>query len=196
MPRLVLGSEFFLDFPRWQALRESVIPELLARRATLRAWSAGCHRGKEPYSLAIVLDELAPDGGHHLLATDHDPELVAVASDGGPFLERDVGRLTPGQHARYLDPGDPPFFVNETLRRSVTFQTHDLRSDPYEDDFDLILYRDVEPFFTSSVNADVHARLFGALRPGGVMFVGSTDTVPCAQEIGFRPRGTSFFQRP
>ncbi|MDA0161279.1 hypothetical protein OM076_13460 [Solirubrobacter ginsenosidimutans] len=195
MPRVVVGSEFFLDLDRWQTLERTILPELVARRPALRAWSAGCHLGKEPYSLAILLDELAPGGGHDLMATDFDARLVERARAGGPFSEHDVDRVSAEQRARYFAPGGPPFSVAPWLVSTIAFGTHDLRRDPYASDFDLILYRDVQPFFDDAVNRDVLRRLSAALRDGGVLFVGSTDTVRDPASLGLRPREPGFFVR-
>jgi chemotaxis protein methyltransferase CheR len=195
MPRLVVCSEFFLDLERWQALRDRVLPDLLARRSALRVWSAGCHVGKEPYSLAIMLDEESPGGDHMLLATDNDADHLGRARAGGPFSEQDVSQLTAAQRTRYLQPGGPPYVVVDRLVRRVRFEPHDLRTDPYESDFDLILYRDVEPFFCREQRDGIHARLAAALRPGGVLFVGSTESIPQATEIGLASAGRSLFRR-
>ena len=56
----VRESYFFRDPSLFAALLAHVLPELLARRERLVVWSAGCATGEEPYSLAIVLHELAP----------------------------------------------------------------------------------------------------------------------------------------
>lgn len=190
MPRVVVGSEFFLDHDRWQALRG-----LLAPGAAVDAWSAGCHTGKEPYSLAILLEEVAPGAAHRILATDADPGLLARARAGGPFPEAQVGRLTPEQRGRYLEPGGPPHFVRRALISRVTFEVHDVREAPARSGLDLILFRDVEPFFSTDESTAAYARLHSALRPGGLLFVGSTDAVPGAGEIGLEPIEHGFYRR-
>jgi len=189
VPRVVVGSEFFLDHDRWHALRR-----LLPAGTAIDAWSAGCHTGKEPYSLAILLDEIAPGAAHSILATDSDPGLVARARAGGPFTEAQVRRLDPGQRARYLEPGGPPHFVRRELISRVTFEVHDVREAPART-FDLILFRDVEPFFTSGESTAAYARLHAALRPDGLLFVGSTDAVPGAEGIGLERVERGFYRR-
>jgi chemotaxis protein methyltransferase CheR len=77
-------SEFFRDPERWQALRTQVLPDLLKEalrtnppRGGLRIWSAGCSIGPEPYTLAILLDEIAPGRDHTIVATDLDQGALA-----------------------------------------------------------------------------------------------------------------------
>jgi chemotaxis protein methyltransferase CheR len=173
--RIVANSQFFLDLDLWKVLRQRFLPELLKHRQSLRVWSAGCHVGKEPFSLAILLNEISSDEPHRLLATDFNPDLLEKARAGGPFTEKDVENLTAAERERYLQAGGPPFFVQDGLIRAIEFQQHDLRSDTFEDDFDLILYRDVEPFFTAEENRTIYEKLYAALRPHGLVFVGSVD---------------------
>ena len=76
-------SEFFRDADRFRHLEKQVLPGLLAGRPNPRIWSAGCSIGAEPYSLAILLEELAPRGAHRIVATDVDRtvlDLVGAAT--------------------------------------------------------------------------------------------------------------------
>ena len=132
---------------------------------------------------------------HRILATDSDPGLVARARAGGPFPEAQVGRLEPEQRSRYLEPGGPPHFVRRELISRVIFEVHDVREDPVRSGFDLILFRDVEPFFTTAESTGAYTRLHAALRPGGLLFVGSTDAVPGAEDIGLDRVERGFFRR-
>jgi chemotaxis protein methyltransferase CheR len=189
-------SQFFLNPDHWQVLQYQLLPRLLESRPSLRIWSAGCHLGKEPYGLAMILDELDPARKHYILATDRDQVLLTRARAGGPFTDRDIEQLSPRQGARYLQVGGPPFFVTDRLMRMVNFRQHDLLADRFESNFDLILYRDVEPFFTPSVGHRLHLKFFEALRPGGVLFIGSTDTIPHWQDIGFHRYNAALYHRP
>src|SRR5262245_44712847 len=51
-------SSFFRDSERYGHLQTAILPALLHYRPSLRIWSAGCSRGHEPYSLAMVLTEM------------------------------------------------------------------------------------------------------------------------------------------
>lgn len=188
-------SAFFRDPEHWQALRQHILPELLRVRPCLHLWSAGCSVGPEPYSLAMLLDELTPGRRHYLLATDLDRGALAKARARGPFTLEDVQHVSPSQRARYFEPGGPPFFVREELARHVDFREHNLLADPFEDDFDLIVCRNVVIYFTEEAKGKLYRRFHAALRPGGVLFVGGTEIVPQAQALGFRSWGMSFYQK-
>jgi len=102
-------SAFFRDPERWKSLAEMVLPRLLKESLGrvgsengLRIWSAGCSIGAEPYTLAILLDEMAPRRRHSILATDYDLGALNKARQGGPYTAEEIQNLTPAQ--RCLSP--------------------------------------------------------------------------------------------
>jgi chemotaxis protein methyltransferase CheR len=202
-------SSFFRDPERWLTLRQKVVPDLLesaARRERargnalpvphLRIWSAGCSIGMEPYSLAILLEELTSSRRHYLLATDLDRGALAKARARGPYTPDEVNNMSAPQRAKHFQPGGPPFFIAETLAKRVEFRELDLLADAFAPDMDLIVCRNVVIYFTEEAKAMLYRRFFEALRPGGVLFVGGTEVISHSSEIGFRSYGISFYQRP
>jgi chemotaxis protein methyltransferase CheR len=195
VPRVVITSAFFRDGDHWEGLARTVLPELLAARSPLRLWSAGCHQGQEPYSLAILLDELTPGVGHRLLATDRDEGALSRARGRGPFDRSDLGELSPARRERYFEGGGPPFFLAEGIARRVEFCRHDLVSDACEADFDLVLYRNVETTFDPPVSGHVLRKVCAALRPGGVLFVGAMDAVAPLEGLGLVRIDRAFYRK-
>jgi chemotaxis protein methyltransferase CheR len=188
-------SSFFRDPERWAALRQTILPGLLRERPRLRVWSAGCSIGPEPYSLAILLDELSPGRAHSLLATDLDRGALTRARARGPYTADDVQNVTAAQRQHYFEPGGPPFHVRDSLARRVAFRELNLLADPFEADFDLIVCRNVVIYFTEAAKAGLYRKFHDALRPGGVLFVGGTEIVPRAGDLGLRSSGISFYRR-
>jgi chemotaxis protein methyltransferase CheR len=192
-------SAFFRDPERWQALRTEVIPDLLGQAGLgrgLRVWSAGCSNGQEPYSLAMLLDEVAPGRRHTIYATDLDRGALARAQARGPYPAEDLRNLTPAQMTRYVEPKtEGPYFVKPSLVAPVTFREHNLLRDPLESSLDLILCRNVVIYFTDEAKQSLYRRFAAALRPGGVLFVGGTEVLPRPPELGFRSRGISFYSK-
>ncbi len=194
-------TEFFRDPERWAALRRDVLPRLLAeaerdpqKRGSLRVWSAGCSVGVEAYTLAILLEEVAPGKPHYLLASDLDRGALAKAKAGGPYLAEEARNLTPEQRIRFLSP-TPPFYVKPEVARRVTFCEQNLLNDPFESNFDLIVCRNVIIYFTNEAKTLLYRKFHQALRPGGVLFLGGTEIMPRPAELGFRNAGISFYVR-
>jgi chemotaxis protein methyltransferase CheR len=189
-------SAFFRDPERWRDLRERVFPNLLATRRQLRVWSAGCSLGQEAYTLAILLDEVAPHRAHTLLATDLDRGALKHAQAHGPYAAQDLQHLTPGQLTKYFEPGAPPLHIARALARRLTFREHNLLADQFEGDFDLIVCRNVVIYFTDAGKMQLYQKFFDALRPGGVLFIGGTEFISQAAQLGFHNLGLSFYQKP
>jgi chemotaxis protein methyltransferase CheR len=202
-------SSFFRDPERWQTLRQKVVPDLLESTAQrerakgsalpvshLRVWSAGCSIGMEPYSLAMLLEELTPNRRHHILASDLDRGALAKARGRGPYTADEVQNVNPAQRAKFFQPGGPPFFVTETLAKRVEFRELDLLANDFVPGMDLIVCRNVVIYFTEEAKSKLYRRFFEALRPGGVLFVGGTEVISHSNDIGFRSYGISFYQRP
>lgn len=195
-------SSFFRDVERWQELRKILagvlLPVALERgtgRAGVKVWSAGCSIGAEPYSLAILLEELACPFRHSLLATDIDRSALEKARRRGPYTAEEIQNLSPEQRQAYLEPEGPPYFVRQRLATKVEFYEHDLLVDPFPVQLDLIVCRNVVIYFTSEAKETLYRRFYEALRPGGFLFVGATEIIPQSRSFGFEGYSISFYQK-
>jgi chemotaxis protein methyltransferase CheR len=167
-----------------------------ARGGALRVWSAGCSYGAEPYSLAILLCELAPRAPHEIRATDIDRTVLARAREGR-FSAQDLRSVTPSRRSRWFEdaPGGGAQAVDE-LRRAIRFSHLDLLRDPYPRGCDLIVCRNVVIYFNEDAKDRLYAGFFEALRPGGILFVGSTERINRPEVMGWEKAGTFFYRRP
>jgi chemotaxis protein methyltransferase CheR len=189
-------SSFFRDTEKYKYLREVIFPELLRTNPKLRVWSAGCSRGQEPYSLAMMLAELTGDfKRHYILATDLDRSALDGAQAGGPYPADDVTNVSDTLQKRYFTVKDGKYWVKEDLQSRITFRQHNLLADSFEKNFDLIVCRNVVIYFTAPVKDTLYKNFCNALRPGGIMFVGGTEIVPKAAELGLATAGISFYRR-
>jgi chemotaxis protein methyltransferase CheR len=195
-------SEFFRDADRWQTLKDQVIPDLLKEnqqqrlgKAGLKIWSAGCSTGQEPYTLGIIMDEVAPQLDHHILASDLDRGALQKAQARGPYTVEDLRGVSAERRLKYFEPAGPPFFVKEKTGRMIKFRELNLLLDSFETNFDLIVCRNVIIYFTNEANAELYKHFQSALRPGGILFLGGTEVIPRPAEIGLRSQGISFYVR-
>lgn len=195
-------SEFFRNPEKFEEVRSRILPLLLEHRPNLKVWSAGCSNGSEPYTLSILLDEVAPGGDHQILATDLDEEILKVAR-AGRYPERDLKAVTPERLQKYFVPvngvetplGGRTYQVRPQVQRRVTFRQHNLLRDDFGQDFDLIVCRNVVIYFTEPVKDRLYRRFWEALRPGGVLFVGGTESILNAREIGFETYLPFFYRK-
>lgn len=195
-------TEFFRDTDKWDQLQNRILPELFKEAAQLypmgtglKVWSAGCSIGAESYSLAILLDELSRGRKNFLLATDLDRGALTKAQAGGPYTEEDVKNISPARRTNYLKTAGAPHHIADKLIKQITFREHNLLSDPYEKNLDLIVCRNVVIYFTAEAKDYIFKNFQAALRPGGILFVGGTEIIPRPQEIGFSSNGISFYKK-
>jgi len=193
-------TEFFRDPDRWNTLRRDVLPKLLRNnqqngaRGGLRVWSAGCSVGVEAYSLSMLLDEEVPLSAPYLLATDLDRGAIKKALDHGPYNADEIKNLSAGQRSKYIQE-QQGYYVKENAARRVTFKEQNLLEDRFENEFDLIVCRNVVIYFTSDAKNLLYAKFHAALKPGGILFVGGTEIIPRPLEIGFKNFGISFYEK-
>lgn len=191
-------TEFFRDIERWKHLQNVVLPGLISEagfKPGLRIWSAGCSIGAEPYTLAMILDELTPGKKHYISGTDLDKGAIARAQAGGAFLTEEIKSLTPQQRSTYLIPGGPPYFVVDSHIKKITFREQNMITDHFETDFDLIVCRNVVIYFTSTTKDVLYKKFAGSLRKGGILFIGGTEIIPHPQDFGLKSFGISFYQK-
>jgi chemotaxis protein methyltransferase CheR len=190
-------SEFFRDVDRFSDLEHRVLPDLLARGATLRIWSAGCSNGAEAYSLAILLRELAPARSHAILASDVDDTILERARRATGYSVYDVRHIDAERVARWFvaEPGSH-YTVGPVPRAMVRFAKHDLLRDAYPSGpFDMIACRNVVIYLTEPAKERIFQGFVRALRPGGVLFVGGTEAIMRPQALGLSVMGPGFYRR-
>lgn len=185
--QLTIGETyFFRNGAQFEALRQQILPDLLARRArirTLRMWSAGCATGEEPYSLAMLISDVlqGSDSWHvTILATDINPVFLARAREGlyGAWSFRE---MPAAQRDRFFNPEGQRWRLDSAIRRMVGFAQLNLAEASYPSittgtcALDLIVCRNVTIYFDTETTARVANRFFEALAPGGWLIVGHAE---------------------
>lgn len=186
-------SEWVRNPEKFEELQKSILPDLLKRSPKLKIWSAGCSNGSEPYSVAMLLDELDPMGRHQILATDLDEEILKVAR-AGVYTDKDIRGVSLARRTRYFVQDGERFTVRPELRSRVQFERQNLLSDPFPTDVDLVLCRNVVIYFTEEAKDELYRRFHRALKPGGILFVGGTESLLKARELGYASVSPFFYR--
>jgi len=183
-------TDFFREPAHFSYLSEKAVPELInlydaGRRRTLNIWSAGCSTGEEPYTIAMVLDELNEKyrGFRYLvLATDISTKVLDIAGTG-IYSEDKVGPVPDHLKRKYIMRGKDSrrgmIRIVPELRERVRFR----RLNFMEGDFgmrehvDIIFCRNVIIYFDSITQEKLLKRFCGHLVPGGYIFMGHSETL-------------------
>jgi chemotaxis protein methyltransferase CheR len=188
-------SEFFRNPEAWNAFVERYLAPLLRNQSTVRIWSAGCSLGFEPISLAILIDELSPARRIYLLATDLDETILSRAR-AGRYTQAQMAGVSEARRERYFRQVEDKWEVRPEILNAVTYRRHDLLKDPYERPFDIIVCRNVVIYFTEVAKLELYRRFSEALRRGGVLFMGATESISNAPAVGLMSAGMTFYTLP
>lgn len=189
-------SEFFRNPDKFDIVEKEIFPMLLKQSPKLNIWSAGCSIGAEPYTLAIILKEMTPNVKHRILATDLDIEILAKAKKG-VYTDNEIKAMRPDRKAKYFDKTpDGKFAVKPEIKSMVEFKQHNLLKDSYEKNFNLIVNRNVVIYFTEDAKTQMYSGFLDSLVPGGILFVGATESILNYRQIGFKSYKAFFYQKP
>ncbi len=180
---LIKVTEFFRDPKLFAALRDDVLPHLLAHAREhgeqVRCWSAGCATGEEAYSLAILFAEALGDSFEldsvRIFATDLDADAITFARRG-IYPAAAVAEIPPDIVARSFISVDGAFEVAARLRGLVIFGQHDLGQRAPFPQIDLVLCRNVLIYFTTELQRRALQLFAFALRDGGYLALGKAET--------------------
>ena len=182
---LINVTEFFRDRPVFDAMRDDVIPKLIARarREPVRVWVPGCSSGEEAYSYAMLfleaLSEIEdPDERPdvQIFATDIDEDMLRRARRG-IYLQADVADLPEHYLERYFRGVEDGFMVAEKVRDMVRVSSHSLLTDPPFSRIDLVSCRNLLIYFDSHLQERVLPLFHYALRPEGYLLLGPAENL-------------------
>lgn len=169
-------SEFYRNPEQWNILEQEILPNILKKTASPKIWSAACSTGEEPYTLVMVLNRYLPLNKINILATDLDKKALEAAKIGS-YVTRNMEKVPKENISKYFTEEGTSFKIKDELKRAVTFKAHNLLSDPYPKDCDLIICRNVLIYFTEEAKDLVYREMSKALKKGGILFVGSTEQI-------------------
>jgi len=183
---LLIGvTSFFRDPEAWEQLQDEAVPALLARHPSggvLRAWSAGCSTGEEAYSLAIVFKETlqrvksAENFTLQIFATDLDRDAINKARQG--FYPANISAdVSPERLRRYFIKEGNGYRVSSEIREMVTFATQNIIMDPPFTKLDFLICRNLLIYLTPELQKKLLPLFHYSLKPGGVLFLGSAETI-------------------
>lgn len=177
-------SSFFRDGAPFELLSQQVLPGLIARRRaerSLRIWCAACSSGQEPYSVAMILSEMAgamPGWRTEIVATDFSKPILEKARQG-LYSDFEVRRgLSPERQARWFGREENAWRISPKLRQMVTFRPHNLLAGTAGlGTFDIVFCRNVLIYFDPDRKRMALEDLARAMAPDGALFLGSAETI-------------------
>ncbi len=208
---LLIGvTNFFRDPVVWDQIKSNVMPALLALRpegGVLRAWVPGCSTGEEAYGLAMVFKEVLEAASEaaspraslklQIFATDLDKTAIDVARSGvyPPSIAADVSE----QRLRrfFVEEGHSRGYrVSTEIREMVVFAPQNVAMDPPFTRLDLLSCRNLLIYLEPELQQKLVALFHHSLNPGGVLLLGSAETVgPASNLFALLPGEARLYRR-
>lgn len=175
-------SQFFRNADTFRILEQKILPDLCryaraAGRNELTLWSAGCASGEEPYSLALLVDDMAvTDLDIRILATDVSEPVLEIAR-AGHFDPSHLREVPAEIVAKYFHLENGRYRLIERVRKKVEFRRHNIMTASDYPVADLILCRNVLIYFTRQEQERILERFAAALSEQGAMVLGRSETI-------------------
>lgn len=192
-------SEFFRNSLVFALLEQIVFPRFIDEKpvnSEIRIWSAGCAGGQEPYSIAMVLDDLIrrkeKTNKFRVFATDISEKALASAQKGS-YDSKDVQNISLRMISHYFTLKGETYSVTRQLKESIDFSEYDLL-DPNSispaasifGDFDLVFCSNLLFYYKPAMRQLILDKLYHALSPKGFLITGEAEREIVAKHK-FRP---------
>lgn len=175
-------TRFFREEHHFEHLRDEVLLPLLASnppQKRLRIWSAGCSKGAEPYSIAMVLAaclEQHRGWDAKILATDIDTNMLAHGREG--LYEAADLELIPKSYQRYTQLKDKTLQMKPQIKQLITFNSLNLLEQwPIKTTFDVIFCRNVVIYFDKDTQHTLFKRYRQLIKPQGRLYIGHSENL-------------------
>lgn len=189
---------FFREPKHFDFLRQAAGQAAAAGRG-FRVWSAASSSGEEPYSIAMVLADCMGSAPWEVLGTDISQRMLSRAQTAHYPMER-ARHVPPAYLKRFCLRGTGQYqdtlLVEKSLRQRVRFAQVNLNTDlPQLGSFDLVFLRNVMIYFNGDTKRRVVSRVLSALRPGGHLLVGHSESLNdvTAEAVAVAP---SIYRKP
>jgi chemotaxis protein methyltransferase CheR len=198
-------TSFFRDQRPFELLRAELLPRVIERRRSargLRFWSAGCSTGQEALSIALLLREhfsFVLGWNIQIDGTDISCDVVERAR-AGRYHRIEVNRGLPARYlVKYFEQDGEDWVARNEIRAMCNFRQANLCAPrlPFSrrnDQFDLILLRNVMLYFSPETRAAVLNGLHGLIAPDGILLLGSSEQADSSLWTPVVAGGTVYYQ--
>jgi two-component system, chemotaxis family, CheB/CheR fusion protein len=189
---LINVTSFFRNPETFEALKEKIFPRLVEHRAPdepVRIWVVGCSTGEEAYSVAMAFTEFAGERAENIpvqiFATDLNEKGIEKAR-AGLYTKNITEDVAPERLRRFFTEAEGGYRVGKPLRDMCVFARQNVIADPPFSRMDLISCRNLLIYLEPVSQKQILSLLHYALKPTGVLWLGSSETTGAASDL-FEP---------
>ncbi|MDR7869625.1 MAG: protein-glutamate O-methyltransferase CheR [Tissierellaceae bacterium] len=187
-------TEFYRNKDLFEEFEEILLNSLIPRFRNINIWSAACSNGSEPYSLAMILDKNNVKQRSKIQATDIDNGILEKAKLGA-YKKYELKNVDKADLDKYFTEKNGIYHINDEIKGMVNFKKHDLLIDRYDRGFHVIVCRNVTIYFKNESKDEIYRKMRDSLVPGGVFFIGATESIYNPEEFGFKKLSTFIYEK-
>lgn len=175
-------TRFFRNQPHFDALINYVIPHIIENKkktgdTTIRIWSAGCSTGEEPYTIAMILQEiLPPQYKYQITASDISLKSLMVGQQGF-YPESRISGIPQNYLDKYFIKNEKGYQVKSDLMSHIKFDYHNLRNDSGARNLDVVFCRNVLIYFDEPAQKATIDRFWDSMGPHSYLFIGHSESL-------------------
>lgn len=195
--QLTINETYFYREEKQLRVFQELVGQLSKKeKGPIRIWSAACSTGEEPYSLAMLIDELGlfVEGEVEIIATDIDKRVLQTARNGAYGKHSLSFRRIPSEWlSTYFEEHEREFVVKDSIRKFVRFKHLNLLDKTAmnaENGYDIIFCRNVLIYFDQPTIQKVVTHYYKALNQTGHLFLGHSENIS-SMGTGFETVSTS-----
>jgi chemotaxis protein methyltransferase CheR len=188
---LVNLTEMFRNPEIWIKIKDDILPQI-KDNIRVKVWHAGCSTGEEIYTMAIVLTQSNLYRKSSVFASDLSTTALSKAMAGRyhqmlwkKYMTSFTQYFPKGSMEGMYSFENDDAVIDESLKKNVTFQRHNLAQDSMDKKFDIIFCRNVMIYFDETLKMKVLTLFHSCLNTGGFLIIGYYDMLPEAHKEMF-----------
>jgi len=185
---LIGVTEFFRGKEAFDALKSVLMGKLTTLKdgSDFRVWSVACSSGEEPYSLAILIDEICFELGKSLHVRIFATDINAIAlqkARAGIYSKDALANLSEEHLSRYFILTEDGYQIIKRLRDQIVFAYHNVLADPPFINMDLLTCRNILIYILRSIQSELFSLFHFALNKNGLLFLGASESLQNSEKL-------------
>jgi chemotaxis protein methyltransferase CheR len=172
-------TRFFRNQAHFDALEHFVVPELLKIKppGTLKIWSAGCSTGEEPYTIAMLMNEiLPPPWKYEIVASDISLKCLMTAKEGF-YADSRITGIPDNYLKKYFEKVEGGYKIRGDIMSKIRFDYHNLKNDSGLRNLDIVFCRNVIIYFDDAAQTAVINRFWDSMASKSFLFIGHSESL-------------------
>jgi chemotaxis protein methyltransferase CheR len=174
-------TRFFRNQAHFDALQYYVVPELIKLKkgasTSLKIWSAGCSTGEEPYTIAMLMNEiLPPPWKYDIVASDISLKCLMTAKEGF-YSDNRITGVPDNYIKKYFDKVQGGYKMHQDIMSRIRFDYHNLKNDSGLRNLDIVFCRNVIIYFDEAAQNAVINRFWDSMSSKSFLFIGHSESL-------------------